>query len=120
MNRLKGALRRCGENISSFEVESAILAHPAVRVVAVVGVPNKIAFQGLPLVTHQRLIARIGVIPVRRRWNGSVRLFDQGKVVVQLLADLPAAMLQASAAAAFWCEADAEMKTVALAVVIAQ
>ncbi|KQK61043.1 hypothetical protein AOX61_10175 [Pseudomonas aeruginosa] len=43
VDRLKDALRRRGENISSFEVESAILAHPAVREVAVVGVPSEIA-----------------------------------------------------------------------------
>lgn len=43
VDRLKDALRRRGENISSFEVESAILTHPAVREVAVVGVPGEIA-----------------------------------------------------------------------------
>ncbi|MCY1279938.1 Crotonobetaine/carnitine--CoA ligase [compost metagenome] len=43
VDRLKDALRRRGENISSFEVESAILSHPAVREVAVVGVPSEIA-----------------------------------------------------------------------------
>ncbi|WP_155945673.1 AMP-binding protein [Metapseudomonas resinovorans] len=43
VDRLKDALRRRGENISSFEVEAAILAHPAVREVAVVGVPSEVA-----------------------------------------------------------------------------
>ncbi len=36
VDRAKDALRRRGENISSFEVESAILQHPAVREAAVV------------------------------------------------------------------------------------
>jgi crotonobetaine/carnitine-CoA ligase len=39
VDRLKDALRRRGENISSFEVEHALLPHPAVNEVAVVAVP---------------------------------------------------------------------------------
>ena len=38
-DRMKDAIRRRGENISSFEVEVEILAHPAVRECAVVAVP---------------------------------------------------------------------------------
>jgi carnitine-CoA ligase len=38
VDRLKDALRRRGENISSFDVESAILTHPAIREAAVVPV----------------------------------------------------------------------------------
>jgi crotonobetaine/carnitine-CoA ligase len=41
VDRLKEALRRRGENISSFEVESGILAHPAIREAAVVPVPGE-------------------------------------------------------------------------------
>jgi crotonobetaine/carnitine-CoA ligase len=41
VDRLKDALRRRGENISSFEVESAIAQHPAVREAAVVPVPGE-------------------------------------------------------------------------------
>lgn len=39
VDRLKDALRRRGENISSFEVEAPIRQHPAVADVAVIGVP---------------------------------------------------------------------------------
>jgi crotonobetaine/carnitine-CoA ligase len=39
IDRFKDALRRRGENISSYEVEQAILGHPAVVECAVVGVP---------------------------------------------------------------------------------
>lgn len=39
VDRLKDALRRRGENISSYEVEQPILAHPAVADCTVVGVP---------------------------------------------------------------------------------
>jgi carnitine-CoA ligase len=40
LDRLKDAIRRRGENISSFEVEAEVLAHPLVREVAVVAVPS--------------------------------------------------------------------------------
>jgi crotonobetaine/carnitine-CoA ligase len=39
VDRYKDALRRRGENISSYEVETAILSHAAVVEVAVIGVP---------------------------------------------------------------------------------
>ena len=40
VDRKKQALRRRGENISSFEVEAVINAHPAVLESCVVGVPS--------------------------------------------------------------------------------
>jgi crotonobetaine/carnitine-CoA ligase len=45
IDRLKDAIRRRGENISSFEVEREIAVHPAVREVAVVGVADEISEQ---------------------------------------------------------------------------
>ncbi|MBM7365823.1 AMP-binding protein [Gordonia hydrophobica] len=39
VDRYKDALRRRGENISSYEVEQVVLGHPAVHECAVVGVP---------------------------------------------------------------------------------
>lgn len=41
VDRLKDALRRRGENISSFEVEVEVQSHPDVREAAVVGVPSR-------------------------------------------------------------------------------
>ncbi len=41
VDRLKDAIRRRGENISSFEVEAEVNAHPAVREAAAVGVPSE-------------------------------------------------------------------------------
>ena len=43
VDRMKDAIRRRGENISSFEVEAEIAAHPAVNEVAVVPVPSELA-----------------------------------------------------------------------------
>ena len=40
VDRIKDAIRRRGENISSFEVESAVVLHAAVREAAAVGVPS--------------------------------------------------------------------------------
>ncbi|MGB6009332.1 AMP-binding protein [Castellaniella sp.] len=40
VDRLKDCIRRRGENVSSYEVESQILTHPAVQEVAVIGVPS--------------------------------------------------------------------------------
>ncbi len=42
-DRLKDAIRRRGENISSMEVEVEILAHPDIREAAVVAVPSEVA-----------------------------------------------------------------------------
>ncbi|WP_244928944.1 AMP-binding protein [Nocardioides sp. W7] len=39
VDRIKDAIRRRGENISSYEVEQALLAHPAVAECGVIGVP---------------------------------------------------------------------------------
>jgi len=41
VDRKKDAIRRRGENISSFEVEAEVLAHPLVRECAVVPVPSR-------------------------------------------------------------------------------
>jgi carnitine-CoA ligase len=43
VDRLKDAIRRRGENISSFEVESEVLAFPAVREAAAVAVKSEVA-----------------------------------------------------------------------------
>ncbi len=42
VDRFKDALRRRGENISSHEIEQAVLGHPAVRECAVIGVPAEV------------------------------------------------------------------------------
>jgi carnitine-CoA ligase len=42
VGRLKEVVRRSGENVAAREVEDALLSHPAVRMAAVVGVPDDI------------------------------------------------------------------------------
>jgi crotonobetaine/carnitine-CoA ligase len=41
VDRMKDAIRRRGENISSFEVETEVCAHPAVKEAAAVAVPSE-------------------------------------------------------------------------------
>jgi carnitine-CoA ligase len=43
VDRIKDTIRRRGENISSFEVEAAIIAHPAIHEAAAVAVPSDTA-----------------------------------------------------------------------------
>ena len=43
VDRAKDAIRRRGENISSFEVEAEVIAHPDVLECAVVGVPSEVS-----------------------------------------------------------------------------
>ena len=43
VDRMKDAIRRRGENISSFEVEADVGTHPAVREVAAIAVPNEMS-----------------------------------------------------------------------------
>ena len=42
LDRIKDAIRRRGENISSWEVEQALLSHPDIRNAAVIGVPAEV------------------------------------------------------------------------------
>ena len=43
LDRMKDAIRRRGENVSAFEVEQVLLAHPAVANAAVYAVPSELA-----------------------------------------------------------------------------
>jgi crotonobetaine/carnitine-CoA ligase len=50
MGRLKDAIRRRGENISAWEVERALLAHPGIAEAAAVGVPSELGEEELLVV----------------------------------------------------------------------
>jgi crotonobetaine/carnitine-CoA ligase len=53
VDRLKDTVRRRGENISSFEVESEIMTHPAVREAAIVAVPGDSEDEVLAVIAPQ-------------------------------------------------------------------
>lgn len=50
VDRLTDSLRRRGENVSTFEVEAAVSAHPAVRSAAAFGVPSELGEQDVMVV----------------------------------------------------------------------
>ncbi|CAB4711295.1 unannotated protein [freshwater metagenome] len=77
--RLKDMIRRSGENIAAQEVEGVLLSHPAVRVAAVIGVPDEIrgeevkAYVVAPGVEAAELVAwceqRLASFKVPRLWD---------------------------------------------------
>ena len=77
--RLKDMIRRSGENIAAREVEDVLLAHPAVRLAAVVGVPDEIrgeevkAYVVAPGASAEELTAwaeeRLASFKVPRLWE---------------------------------------------------
>jgi crotonobetaine/carnitine-CoA ligase len=50
VDRIKDALRRRGENISSFEVEAIVNQHPAVRECAAIAVPSELTEDDVKIV----------------------------------------------------------------------
>ncbi len=50
VDRVKDAIRRRGENISSFEVEADVLRHPAVREAAAIGVASELGEEDVMIV----------------------------------------------------------------------
>jgi carnitine-CoA ligase len=60
-DRKKDAMRRRGENISSFEVEQAILAHPLVAEAAAIGVPSELGEDDVMVCVVLRPDASLGV-----------------------------------------------------------
>lgn len=88
VDRMKDAIRRRGENISSFEVEAEILAHPKVRECAVVAVPNELA--------EDDVLAVVATVPGETIEPLELLDFLQPRLAhfmlpryVRLLADLP-------------------------------
>jgi crotonobetaine/carnitine-CoA ligase len=60
VDRIKDAIRRRGENISSFEVEAHVLAHPDVAECAAVAVPSEWGEDEVKIV----VVATAGITPV--------------------------------------------------------
>lgn len=58
VDRMKDAIRRRGENISSFEVEAEIAAHPSVYEVAVIPVPSEL--------TEDEVMCVVAPVPGKR------------------------------------------------------
>jgi crotonobetaine/carnitine-CoA ligase len=54
VDRVKDSLRRRGENVSSVEVETVVVRHPAVAEAAAVGVPSELGEDDILLVVTLR------------------------------------------------------------------
>jgi crotonobetaine/carnitine-CoA ligase len=63
VDRKKDAMRRRGENISSFEVEQALLRHPAVAEIAAIGVPSELGEDDVMVCVVARPGEAVEIVP---------------------------------------------------------
>src|SRR5258705_4600830 len=59
VDRVKDSLRRRGENVSSIEVETTVMRHPAVLEAAAVGIPSELGEDDIPVVITLRAEATV-------------------------------------------------------------
>jgi crotonobetaine/carnitine-CoA ligase len=89
MDRLKDAIRRRGENISSFEVEQVLLSHPAVEVAAVFPVKSEMAEDEVMTTIVLRAGATLGEIELMQFCEPRLSYFAVPRYV-EFLPQLPA------------------------------
>ena len=89
MDRLKDAIRRRGENISSFEVEQVLLSHPAVEVAAVFPVKSEMAEDEVMTTIVLREGATLGEIELMQFCEPRLSYFAVPRYV-EFLPQLPA------------------------------
>ncbi|MBX5439891.1 MAG: AMP-binding protein [Solirubrobacteraceae bacterium] len=88
LDRTKDAIRRRGENISSFEVEQAIASHPAVAAVAVFPVPSEMAEDEVMAAVVPRPGHALAPVDVVRHCEGRLAYFAIPRYV-DVVDDLP-------------------------------
>lgn len=89
MDRLKDAIRRRGENISSFEVEQVLLSHPAIEVAAVFPVKSELAEDEVMTAIVLRDGARLDEIELMRFCEPRLSYFAVPRYV-EFMSQLPA------------------------------
>jgi len=89
MDRLKDAIRRRGENISSYEVEQVLLSHPAVEVAAVFPVKSEMAEDEVMTAIVLREGASLDEVELMRFCEPRLSYFAVPRYV-EFLAQLPA------------------------------
>jgi crotonobetaine/carnitine-CoA ligase len=96
VDRVKDAIRRRGENISSFEVEAALLADPAVLEAAAVGVPSDVGEEEVLAVVVPKLGQRIDPVALISGLAGRLPHFMVPRYVrtVDALPKTPTAKVQ--------------------------
>jgi crotonobetaine/carnitine-CoA ligase len=75
VGRLKESIRRRGENVSAWEVEQAVLSHPAIRDVAAFGVPSDIGDEDIMIVAVIREGHSITPETLLRHLDGRIAYF---------------------------------------------
>jgi crotonobetaine/carnitine-CoA ligase len=75
VDRIKDVIRRRGENVSSYEVEQVLLAHPAVADAAVFAVPSELAEDEVMAVLVPAVGARLDLAGVARHCAGELPYF---------------------------------------------
>jgi crotonobetaine/carnitine-CoA ligase len=88
VDRIKDAIRRRGENISSFEVEQVLLSHPGVGSCAVYPVRSELAEDEVMAALVPREGARIDPAELARFCEGRLPYFAVPRYI-DVLADLP-------------------------------
>jgi carnitine-CoA ligase len=89
MDRLKDAIRRRGENISSYEVEQVLLSHPSIEVAAVFPVKSKMAEDEVMAAIVLREGAKLDEIDLMRFCEPRMSYFAVPRYV-EYLSQLPA------------------------------
>ena len=88
VDRIKDAIRRRGENISSFEVEQVLLSHPGVASCAVYPVRSELAEDEVMAALVAREGERIDPVELSRFCEGRLPYFAVPRYI-DVLADLP-------------------------------
>ena len=88
VDRIKDVIRRRGENVSSYEVEQVLLAHPAVTDAAVFAVPSELAEDEVMAVLVPAAGARLDLAEVARHCAGELPYFAVPRYL-ETAAELP-------------------------------
>jgi crotonobetaine/carnitine-CoA ligase len=88
LDRMKDAIRRRGENISSFEVEQVLAEHPAVGSVAVFAVPSELAEDEVMAAVVLENGASVEPLELVRHCEGRLAYFAIPRYV-EIVAELP-------------------------------
>ncbi len=108
--RIKDMIRRSGENVAAREVEEVLLAHPAVRLAAVIAVPDEIRGEEVkayyvsaddpgPSALAEYCRARLAAFKVPRYWQpaGDLPRTDSQRVAKARLGEVSGAVFDAAA-----------------------
>jgi len=88
VDRLKDMIRRRGENISTWEVEEALLTHPQVAEAAVYGVPSPLGDEDVAAAVVPRGGARLDPAALIAHLEGRIAYFAVPRYV-EVMAELP-------------------------------